>query len=165
MDKKRTKIVATISSRNCSPEFIQSLYDEGMNVVRINSAHLGLEEAKMIIDNVRSVSDRIAVIIDTKGPEIRTTICDNNIKLMKGNTIAIKGEPDKKTTQDCIYVTYKDFVNEIAEGTDVLIDDGEIELRVVRRNGDSLECSIENDGNLGSRKSVNIPGSKISSVT
>jgi pyruvate kinase len=161
MDKKRTKIVATISSKNCSPEFIKSLYEEGMNVVRINSAHLGLEEAKMIISNVRAVSDRIAILIDTKGPEIRTTICDNAIRLVKGKTILIKGEPEKTTTEDCIYVTYKNFVNEVTEGTDVLIDDGEIELSVLKKTGDSLVCTIENDGNLGSRKSVNIPGSKI----
>jgi pyruvate kinase len=162
MEKKRTKIVATISSKNCSPEFIETLYNEGMNVVRINSAHLGPEEAKTIISNVRSVSDRIAILIDTKGPEIRTTICENNIKLVKDKTIIIKGEPDKKTTEECIYVTYNNFVNEVAEGTDILIDDGEIELRVLKRVGDALECLIENDGNLGSRKSVNIPGSKIS---
>jgi pyruvate kinase len=161
MEKKRTKIVATISSKNCSPEFIRSLYEEGMNVVRVNSAHLGLEEAKMIINNVRAVSDRIAILIDTKGPEIRTTICDNPVKLVKGTTVKIKGEPDKKTSGECIYVTYKDFVKEMAEESDILIDDGEIELKVISRTGDTLVCNIENDGILGSRKSVNVPGSKI----
>ena len=71
MIKKRTKIVATISDKRCEKEFIRELYDEGMDVIRINSAHLDTEGALRIIKNAREVSDKIAVLLDTKGPEIR----------------------------------------------------------------------------------------------
>jgi len=98
MNKKRTKIVATISDKNCEPGFISELYEEGMDIVRINSAHLNLEGAQKIIDNVRKVSDKIAILLDTKGPEIRTTICDSPIPVKKGSNITITGNPDKKSS-------------------------------------------------------------------
>jgi len=161
MDSKKTKIVATISDKNCEPDFIKLLYEAGMNVIRINSAHLDINGALRIIKNAREVSDKIAILIDTKGPEIRTTICDAPIPLRKGGTINIIGDPTKKSSPEAIYVTYTSFSSDIPLGSLILMDDGELELRVLRKKGDSLECIIENDGMLGSRKSVNIPGVKI----
>ena len=161
MDAKRTKIVATISDKNCESVFIKELYEAGMNVIRINSAHLDIEGALRIIKNTRAVSDKIAILIDTKGPEIRTTICDAPIPLKKGATINIIGDPGKKSSPEAIYVTYKDFSSDIPLGSLILMDDGELELRVLRKHGEALECTIENDGMLTSRKSVNIPSVKI----
>lgn len=158
---KRTKIVATISDRRCDPEFIGELYQEGVNVVRINSAHLNIEGALNIISNVRKVSDKIAILLDTKGPEIRTTQCDSPIELIKGETILMIGDPDRTSSEKAIYVTHKDIVSDVPAGSAILIDDGEIQLKAVRKNEDYIECLIENDGLLGSRKSVNIPGVKI----
>jgi pyruvate kinase len=162
MNRKRTKIVATISDRNCSPEFIKELYEAGMDVIRINSAHLTIEAALQIIKNVREVSDKIAILLDTKGPEIRTTVCDSPIELKKGNTIYIIGDPTQKSTHETIYVSYKSFAVDVPIGSMVLMDDGELAIKVVKRRGNILECIIENDGILGARKSVNIPGTKIS---
>jgi pyruvate kinase len=161
MIKKRTKIVATISDKRCSTGFIRELFDAGMDVIRINSAHLETTGALQIISNAREVSDKIAILVDTKGPEIRTTACDSPITLQKGSTILIAGAPDEKTKQDIINVTYSRFCEEVPVGSSILFDDGELELKAVRRTGEFLECLIENDGLLGSRKSVNIPGIKI----
>ncbi len=161
MNKKRTKIVATISDKNCEPEFIRELYEEGMDVVRINSAHLNLEGAQRIINNVREVSDKIAIILDTKGPEIRTTICDAPIPVKKGTQITIIGNPDKKSSPGKIYVSLKTFAKDVPLGSLVMIDDGDIELKVLRKEGESVICEAENDGMISSRKSVNIPGVKI----
>ncbi len=161
MEKKRTKIVATISDKKCESDFIRELYEAGMNVIRINSAHLTVEEALTIIGNTRKVSDKIAILVDTKGPEIRTTVCDNFITLKKGMTIKISGNPWKKSTDKEIFVSHETFSSDVPVDSKVLIDDGELELKVLRKLGNTLECSIENDGVLGSRKSVNIPGVKI----
>jgi len=161
MDAKRTKIVATISDKHCEPAFIKELYDAGMNVIRINSAHLDIEGALRIIKNTREISDKIAILLDTKGPEIRTTICDNPIVLKKGETISITGDPTQKSSSQGIYVTYEAFSSDIPLGSLILMDDGEIEMRVLRKQGNALECKIENDAILGSRKSVNIPSVKI----
>jgi pyruvate kinase len=161
MTRKRTKIVATISDKRCDTEFIRELFDEGMDVIRINSAHLNIEGALQIINNAREVSDRIALLIDTKGPEIRTTACDTPIQLKKGSRIYISGDPGKTTTIETIFVSYKSFASDIPEGSLILIDDGEIELKAEKRIGEILECTVENDGLLSARKSVNIPGVKI----
>ncbi len=161
MDSKRTKIVATISDKNCDPRFIRELYEAGMDVIRINSAHLDIEGALRIIKNTREVSDKIAILLDTKGPEIRTTICDAPIPLKKGTTINIIGDPTKKSSPEAIYVSYASFSSDIPLGSLILMDDGELEFRVSRKNGSALICTIENDGVLGSRKSVNIPSVKI----
>ena len=162
MDRKRTKIVATISDKHCEPEFIKELYKAGMDVIRINSAHLNIEGALKIIKNAREVSDKIAILIDTKGPEIRTTVCDSPVLLKKGDKIKIIGDPEKISSGEAIYVSYKTFSSDIPLDSLILIDDGELELKVVKKIGSALECIIENDGVLGSRKSVNIPGVKIS---
>ncbi|TAL60382.1 MAG: pyruvate kinase [Bacteroidetes bacterium] len=161
MNRKRTKIVATISDKNCESGFIKELFEAGMDVIRINSAHLSIDGALKIINNIRQVSDKIAIILDTKGPEIRTTICDNPITLIKGNKINIIGDPAQKSTNNTIYVSYPAFASDIALGSMILIDDGELELKATNRKGSAIECIIENDGILGSRKSVNIPGTKI----
>jgi len=161
MNKKRTKIVATLSDKNCEPEFIRELFDAGMDVVRINSAHLETEGAMRIVNNIRSVSDRIAILLDTKGPEIRTTVCDSLIELKKGATVNIIGDPSKKSTAETIYVTYPAFVRDVSVGSAILIDDGDIELKAIRSNGNSLQCIVENNCVLGSRKGVNIPGSRL----
>jgi pyruvate kinase len=161
MNSKRTKIVATISDKHCDADFIKELYEAGMNVIRINSAHLDIEGALKIIRNARQVSNKIALLIDTKGPEIRTTICDNPIVLKKGTTINITGDPGRKSSPDEIYVTYESFSSDIPLGSVILMDDGELQFKVLSKHGNALECSIENDGVLGSRKSVNIPGVKI----
>src|SRR5664279_3836066 len=165
MDIKKTKIVATISDKQCDTDFIKELYEAGMNVIRINSAHLDIEGALKIIKNTRAVSDKIAILLDTKGPEIRTTICDSAIPLKKGATIKIIGDPGKKSSPEAIYVTYEAFSSDIPLGSLILMDDGELELRVLRKHGDALECTIENDGMLSSRKSVNIPSVKTVSYT
>src|SRR5665811_113771 len=140
MDSKKTKIVATISDKNCEPEFIRQLYEAGMDVIRINSAHLDIDGALRIIKNTREVSDKIAILLDTKGPEIRTTVCDVPIKLKKGATINIIGDPGKKSSAEAIYVSYVNFSSDIPLGSLILMDDGELELRVLRKKGDALEC-------------------------
>ncbi len=161
MDKKRTKIVATISDKNCEPEFIRDLHEAGMDVIRINSAHLDIEGALRIIRNTREVSDRIAILVDTKGPEIRTTACNTPIELKKDETIKITGDPEKISADKEIFVSHKTFADDVTPGSLVMISDGDLELKVLRKEGNSLICKADNDGFIGSRKSVNVPGVKI----
>ncbi len=154
---KKTKIIATISGLKCDAGFIRDLYESGMNAVRLNTAHQNPEESLKVIENVRAVSDKIAIIIDTKGPEIRTTVSHSDIVLNKGDKVIIKGDPDKISSRDCLYVTYRDFVDEINTGASILIDDGFVELLVTEKKADHLICEARNPGTIGSRKSVNVP--------
>ncbi len=155
--RRKTKIVATVSNLNCSKEFIQTLFDNGMNVVRLNTAYMTHENAKEVIDAVRSVSRKIAILLDTKGPEIRTCPAKSPLKVTHGDLIRIKGDPEGLSHEDVICVSYKDFVADIPKGTFILIDDGCIALTVVDRDEEFLTCRVENDGQIQARKSINIP--------
>jgi len=162
---KKTKIVATISDLHCDVEFIKQLFDNGMNVVRMNTAHQNLEATLKVIRNVRAVSDKIPLILDTKGPEIRTTASDYKVAVKKGDHIIIKGDATKNSTPECIYVNYNGFVEEIQAGNKILIDDGEIEFIVIEKKGDALVCLATNEGIVKGKKSVNVPDGKFNLPT
>lgn len=160
--KKNTKIVASISDRRCSVDFIRELYEAGMNVVRMNTAHASKEGFDEIIKNVRTVSDQIAILIDTKGPEVRTIASNqDSIEFKTGDIVKIKGSTEGTTTKECIYVSYTKFVEDLSVGKQILIDDGDMELIVKEKNNDELVCEVCNDAVLGNRKSVNVPGVRI----
>lgn len=160
---KFTKIVATISDRRCDVPFLQSLYDNGLNVVRMNSAHLQLEGFRRIVDNVRAVSPSIAILMDTKGPEIRTTtnVDDTTLSFSAGNKVTFIGDPNGTTDNDTIYLSYSNIANDIRPGMHLLIDDGELDFLVDSIDGYRINATAQNGGELGSRKSVNIPGASI----
>lgn len=155
---KQTKIVASISDIRCEVDFIRELFLAGVNVVRINTAHATPEGIKRVIANVREVSKHLAILIDTKGPEIRTTPVAEHIYFKTGDEVRIYGNPTAETTRDVVNVSYVDFVQDVNIGNDVLFDDGELCMRVVGKIDDYLEAVVQNDGRLGSRKSVNVPG-------
>ncbi len=152
-----TKIVATISSLNCSVAFIEGLYQAGVNVVRLNTAHLSHEDARKIIDNTRAVSDRIGILLDTKGPEIRTCRADEPLKVKYGDSVRVTGAPEEKSRGDVICVSYGNFTRDVPVGSSILIDDGDIALAVLDKDEKYLYCSVENDGVIRERKSINIP--------
>ncbi|MGI6073342.1 MAG: pyruvate kinase [Fermentimonas sp.] len=158
---KHTKIVATISDKRCDVQFLADLYNAGMNVVRLNSAHLNEEGFSKIINNVREVSDEIAILVDTKGPEIRTTVTESDIVLSGGDQVKVAGDPNGISSRDTIYVSYSNIASEMAVGEDILIDDGEVDLKVIDIKDGQILCKVMNDGVIGSRKSVNIPGVRI----
>ena len=159
---KQTKIVASISDLRCDVDFIQDLFDAGMNVVRMNTAHASREGFEKLISNVRTVSNRIAILMDTKGPEVRTTVsAEGPIEYKTGDKMSIVGNPEKETTRDCICVSYPNFVRDLHVGSKVLIDDGDLELEVLDKTEDALHCVACNDATLGNRKSVNVPGVRI----
>lgn len=158
---KHTKIVATVSDRRCEVEFVDALYKAGMNVARLNSAHMDEEGFNNVVGNIRKVSKHIGILMDTKGPEVRTTIAQEPIVLKTGDRVKVAGNPDVETTRECICVSYKNFVSEMSVGGELLIDDGDLDLKVIEKGSDFLLCEVLNDATLGSRKSVNVPGVRI----
>jgi pyruvate kinase len=154
---KKTKIVATISDLNCDTKLIRDLKNAGMDVVRLNTAHQTHDDTLKVVNNVRKVSEQIALLLDTKGPEIRTTEASENIPVAFGDRVTIKGNAEKITTRDCVFVNYKGFVKDVPVGSRILIDDGEIELIVVDKIKSELICEATNNGIISGKKSVNIP--------
>jgi pyruvate kinase len=157
MYMKFTKIVATLSDKRCDPEFIRQLYEAGMNVVRLNTAHISTESALMMIQNVRSVSDNIGILVDTKGPEIRTVGVTDPITVNEGDTIKVKGGQGQ-STRETLYVSYELIQMGVPVGNQILIDDGELAMTVIEQNDEYLTCKVNNHGVIKNKKSINIPG-------
>lgn len=161
--QKFTKIVATVSDKRCDTDFIKTLVDAGVNVVRMNSAHLEYEGFKKIVENTRAADPSVALMMDTKGPEIRTTVTETGepVKFITGDTVKIYGNPEGKTTHSMICVNYPRIAAVLTPDARFLIDDGEMEFRITGIDGEEITAVAANDGSVGSRKSVNLPGISI----
>ena len=159
MNGKKTKIICTVSDRQCGVDFIRSLYENGMNVIRINSAHASLEGAQQIVDNVRAVSDKIAILIDTKGPEVRLTgISDpDGISVNKGDVVYFLAGEEQESSKDALYTNCRTFVRDVPAGARILIDDASLELHVTDKDADRLVCEVCNNGVIKGKKSINVP--------
>ena len=155
MNQKRTKIICTIADNHCEPDFIRQLVESGMNVARLNTAHITPADAERMVVNIRSVSEHIGILIDTKGPEVRTCDMEESIDLKTGDVVHVAAS---HTPENGFRVNYEDFVDEVPVGSSILIDDGEIQLIVKEKTADLLVCVADNDGMIKNRKSVNVPG-------
>lgn len=155
---RQTKIVATLSDKRCEKEFIQALYDAGMNVARINTAHITPESGMKIIENVRAVSDKIAILVDTKGPEIRTCRMQGETAVEENQIITISYNKDEKAAFPGVCVNYHNFAEDVKIGDRILFDDGDIEVVVQDKTDNKLLCEVKNSGTIKNNKSVNVPG-------
>lgn len=164
---RKTKIVCTIGPASESEEMLEKLMNAGMNVTRLNFSHGSHEEHKARIDTIRKVAKRlnktIGLLLDTKGPEIRThNMKDGLIVLEKGKEVIVsmnevEGTPEKFS------VTYENLINDVNIGSYILLDDGLVELQVKEINKDKgeVKCDILNTGELKNKKGVNLPGVKV----
>jgi pyruvate kinase len=159
--KKLTKIVATISDKYCEPEFLSAMYDAGMDVVRVNTAHQSPEQTLRVMENLRKVTFKVPIMLDTKGPEIRTCDGEEDIPVEKGQLIRVMGNPGVPSSPACISVNYSGFVAHLGPGKKIMIDDGDIEMVVEEKDGDVLICRVNNSGMIKPRKSVNLPGTRV----
>ena len=153
--------MATISDKRCEVEFLEKLYRAGMNVVRLNTAHQDMEQALKVVENVRKVSDNIAILIDTKGPEVRTMLMDEPMHVDRGETVYLTGDPELKMDGKLIHVSYPYFAEDIKVGDKVLVDDGDVELIVVEKKDHYLKMMVTNEAVIKNRKSVNVPGASL----
>ncbi len=152
---KFTKIVATINASSCTPGLLEALYKNGMDVVRFNTAHMDPSELENAVKMVREVSDKIAILVDTKGPNIRTCNLTTPLELKQGQTVYVTGA--EVDASEAIQVNYVSFAEEVPAGSRIICDDGSVELVVHDREGSRLRCSAAHDGVLKNRKSVNVP--------
>lgn len=163
---RKTKIVCTIGPASESPDVLRKLIQAGMNVARLNFSHGDFEEHGNRIRNIRQVSAELgrhtAILLDTKGPEIRVgNLKEDSYELEQGGTIILTTE-DVLGDNERISVTYANLPNDVEPGATLLIDDGLIGLTVKEIRGNDIVCQINNGGTLKSKKSVNAPGVKIS---
>ncbi|MGL5440366.1 MAG: pyruvate kinase [Filifactoraceae bacterium] len=164
MDKK-TKIVCTIGPASESVEVLKELIDNGMNVARLNFSHGSHEEHKVRIDSIKEAriikNQPIALLLDTKGPEIRTGLFDQpEVKLEEGQKFIITMEDIVGNNERCT-VSYKELKDDVSAGNTILIDDGLIELRVLEVIENEIITRVENTGIVKNNKGVNVPNVKI----
>jgi pyruvate kinase len=163
---RKTKIVCTIGPVSESLDIMKELINAGMNVARLNFSHGDYEEHGRRIQTVRQacaeLNKTVAILLDTKGPEIRTGKLkgDQKVELVEGNHIILTTDEIEGDAQR-VSVTYKHLPKDVKVGSKILIDDGLIGLEVVDVRGSEIKCLIKNGGILGSKKGVNVPGVKI----
>lgn len=163
---RKTKIVCTIGPASEKEEIFKELVNSGLNVARLNFSHGNHEEHKVRIDTIKKVREElgrsIAIMLDTKGPEIRTRDFENGVvELLNGQEFIL-------TTRDIVgnskiaSITYDKFAVDVKKGDIVLIDDGLISLEVIETINDTdLKCIVKNAGIIKNKKGVNVPNVKI----
>jgi pyruvate kinase len=163
---RRTKIVSTLGPATDSAEMIGKLMDAGVNVFRLNMSHAPHDWVRRVFAAIRSESVKRArytgIMMDTQGPAIRTGDISVPLDLRPGQkfTLTVRGERDVE--QHSVDVNYENFINDISVGDVVLIDNGTIQMKVLAKSGNKVECEVLTEGKLGSRRHINLPGVKVS---
>ena len=167
MARKKTKIVCTMGPATESDEVLRELILAGMNVARFNFSHGSHEYHRTMIGRVRSISDElgipIAIMLDTKGPEVRTGLLEDGKKvtLTTGDSVIVTTDDDVIGNAQRFSLDYKNLPKEVKKGSIILIDDGLIGLEVDHVEGTDMHCKIINGGELGEKKGVNVPNVNI----
>ena len=162
---RRTKIVCTIGPASQEEDILREIIKSGMNVARFNFSHGDHEEHGRKLERVRRISRElhlpVAVLLDTRGPEIR--LCDfenGKVELVEGQKFTLTTE-DILGTSERATITYKNLVNDVKPGNSILIDDGLIGLRVEEVTDKDIICTVLNGGPVSNHKGVNVPGAKL----
>jgi pyruvate kinase len=163
---RRTKIISTLGPATDSAEMIGKLIDAGVNIFRLNMSHAPHDWVRRVVKDIRAEAaarkNFIGIMMDTQGPAIRTGDLGVPLDLQPGQkfTLTVRGERDLE--QHSVDVNYENFINDISVGDVVLIDNGTIQMKVLAKNGNKVECEVLTEGKLGSRRHINLPGVKVS---
>lgn len=159
---KKTKIVCTLGPASNNETTLEQMLLAGMNVARLNFSHGSHESHKKVIETFRKVRDRLqlpaALMLDTKGPEIRLKCFENGAVTLKEHTTFTLSTKDLLGTSSIASVTYKDLPRQLKENDRILIDDGRIQLRVLSTTETTVECEVLHGGKVSDHKGINLPG-------
>ncbi len=158
---RKTKIICTLGPATDDDKVLRGIMQKGMNVARFNFSHGTHEEHKARMDRLKAMRDElglpIAALLDTKGPEIRLkTFKDGKVTLKKGQTFTLTtgDEPGDETH---VAITFDELYKDVKVGTRILLDDGLIEMHVLKFDGTDIVCEVENGGAISDRKGLNVP--------
>lgn len=164
---RRTKIIFTIGPATESPAMLETLIRAGADVCRINMAHATHDWTRQIVKNIREASERagrdIAIMMDVKGPEIRTGDVPAPLELKPGEVFDFTVRPDPENSEEVrsVDVNYRDLVNDISVGDMVLVDNGMLRFEVLEKTRNRIRCRVVVPGTLGSRRHINLPGVRV----
>lgn len=164
---RKTKIVGTIGPASQSEEMLTKLVNAGLNVTRINFSHGGYEENGEKIETIKAVREKlnkpVALLLDTKGPEIRTGVLETGnekVTINEGQEFTFVND-DIIGNNERTSISYKELYKDVKVGSTLLVDDGAIEFEITKIDGKDIVCKALNTGRLGSRKTMNVPGVKL----
>src|SRR6266404_3126709 len=163
---RKTKTIATLGPATDSPEMIGKLIEAGMNVARLNMSHAPHDWVRRIVRDIRAAAKArgriVGIMMDTQGPAIRTGDLPVALDLQPGQTFTLTVRGEKSEELRSVDVNYENFVNDIKVGDIVLIDNGQIHMKVLAKHANKVECEVLTPGKLGSRRHINLPGVKVS---
>lgn len=163
---RKTKIVATLGPATDSAEMIGRMIAAGTNIFRLNMSHATHDWIRRLVKDIReqakAAGQFVGIMMDTQGPAIRTGELPVPLALEPGQkfTLTVRGERSEE--EHSVDVNYSNFVNDISVGDVVLIDNGALEMKVLAKTGNKVECEVLTEGKLGSRRHINLPGVKVS---
>lgn len=164
---KNTKMICTIGPKSESKEMLSKLVDAGMNCVRCNFSHGDHAEQKARMDLIREINKEkgthVAVLLDTKGPEIRTHLFENGgVDLVAGQTVRVAMN-EVLGTAEKFSITYPGLINDVKVGGTILVDDGYVELTVneLDQANQEIVCTVKNSAFIKDRRGINVPGAKL----
>ena len=163
---RRTKIICTIGPSSQDEEMLRKIIEAGMNVARFNFSHGDHEEHGMKLERVRRISRElnlpVAVLLDTRGPEIRLRDFENGKEQLKAGQKFTLTTEEIMGTNERATITYKSLPGDVKPGDSILLDDGLVGLKVDEVvNGTEIVCTVQNDGPVSNHKGVNVPGVKL----
>jgi pyruvate kinase len=161
---RKTKIICTIGPSTSSYEMLMSMYEAGMNVVRINMSHGSHDTHKKVIKSIKSINqkikDAIPILLDLQGPEIRTGTLQNDLQLKEGDIITVSVRPED-VERSSFSIDYEDLINTVKEGEMITVDNGLINLEILKKDQGTLQCKVIHGGMLKSKRHVNLPGIRV----
>lgn len=163
---RRTKIVATLGPATSSAEMIARMIEGGMNVARLNMSHAPHDWVRQVVRDIRAAAAArqvsVGIMVDTQGPSIRTGDLPAALDLKPGQkfTLTVRGEKSEEVQS--VDVNYPNFVNDISVGDVVLLDNGALRMKVLKKLANKIECQVLTEGTLRSRRHINLPGVKVS---
>lgn len=162
---RRTRIIATLGPATDSPAMIEKLLVAGMDVARINMSHATPEQARAHTAALRSLSEKlnrsVGIMMDLQGPAIRTGDLPVALNLKPGDHIALTVRGEKSEEHHSVDVNYEHLVDDIKVDDVVIVDNGNIQLRVMEKRRNQLKCEVLTEGTLGSRRHINLPGVRV----
>jgi pyruvate kinase len=163
---RRTKIIATLGPATDSPEMLGRMLDAGMDIARLNMSHAPHDWVRRVVHDLRAAADargrHVGILLDTQGPAIRTGDLPVPLDLTPGQkfTLTVRGERSEE--EHSVDVNYEHFVSDISVGDVVVFDNGNIQMRVLAKHDNKVDCEVLTPGKLGSRRHINLPGVKVS---
>jgi len=162
---QKTRIICTVGPATESYEMLRKMYDAGMNIVRLNMSHGDQESHARVIKYIKTLNKKvpfpIPILLDTQGPEIRTGDMANDLNLQQGAIVSLTARGPEDVEESSIHINYADLIETVNVGDKVTVDNGLINLEVLKKEDRLMQCRVLDGGVLKSKRHVNLPGIRV----